>query len=164
MSTQIKNGKRPLSQKTRLPSVSAEDVFMNPIGLEKEMTDAITKAGHVYRYINYVRWQEMGGSHPAHWRPVTTKQLAEWGYDNIGVTNFLNGSDPNGLIRRADLVLAVRPKSINDMHVRLLRQDAEAVENLQEAHARDAVRGRGLKVHAGYQDDYQPELDNEDEG
>lgn len=164
MSTQIRNGKKPLSQKSRPAPVNAEDIFQNPLGLDPELVTTLQSKGVAYRFINYKKFIEMGGQHQGYWKPVRLSQLKEWGYDNMGLNEFINGQDPDGFVRRQDLVLAIRSKDINDKHLRYLRQEADRVKDMQEAHANEArerVRGSGIKVHSGYEDEFDSESENE---
>ncbi len=168
MSKQIKNGQRPLSQKTRPPAIiDSDDVFSNPLSLDADMLKLIESKGFKYRWINYKNFVEMGGTHEAHWVPLPLKQLKEWGYDSINAQTFLFGSDADGYIRRKDLILGIRSNAINDKHKQYLRQEAARASMVQERTA-DAARElvgntQGIKVHEGYQDDYNPEAESDEE-
>lgn len=153
---EIRKGKVPSSRRSRPTPINSDDVFMNPLGLDTEITDCITKHGFSYRFINYKQFVDMGGSHVAHWRPVRLSQLKTWGYDTMAGQALLEGNDTDGFIRRGDLVLAIRNKEINEKHKAYLRQEASAASNSQENHAnqlREFVRSSGLKaqVEEGYE-------------
>jgi len=153
----IKNGKVPLSRKQSMAPINSEDIFDNALGIDPALEALIKQKGFAIRYINSTRYSDMGGSHPARWVPVSMKKLREWGYDTMSVLDF--GSDPDGYIRRAELVLAIRPIELNDKHKAYLKQEADRarVKNLAKSHAdkaRSEYGGRGIQVHEGYQHDY----------
>lgn len=154
----IKNGKKPISQKSRPLPVTHDDVFSNPLEIDVEMKKVIESKGYSYRFINYKRFVDMGGSHEAYWTPISRKQIKEWGYDKLDTSTTILGADPDGYIRRQDLILAVRPKATNDKHKAYLRQEAASRSNLQQRHAdelRELVRRSGMnaQVHEGYEDE-----------
>lgn len=158
MSAQIKSGKRPISQKNLSSVLNSDDIFNNPLALDPAMIKVIESKGHSIRFINFKQFINMGGQHQAHWKPISLKTLKEWGYDTIGVDTFISGSDSDGYVRRQDLVLATRPKDINDKHKAYLRQEASRVQNLQGRHAQDLreysrMAGLDAKVEEGYEDE-----------
>jgi hypothetical protein len=154
----IKNGKKPISQKTRPALVNHSDVFANPLDIDPQLKNLIADKGFSIRFINYKQFVDMGGTHEAYWRPVSRKELKEWGYDMMDTHSFISGSDPDGFIRRKDLILAVRTKELNEKHKAYLRQEAQSRSNLEKRHAeelRDQVRRSGLNatVSEGYEDE-----------
>lgn len=169
MSNGIKNGKVPLSRKPIPSSVIYEDIFDNALAVDPQLIKTIEEKGYVHRFINAKRYADMGGAHQARWRPVSMKQLKEWGYDTLSLMEFKEGNDPDGYIRRAELVLAIRPKDLNERHKAYLKQEAEKakVKNLSKTHAGEARkafggRGSGIQVHEGYQHDYIDEQEEQD--
>src|SRR3954465_12316777 len=100
MSTQIKNGKKPLSMRKTAPLINSDDIFNNPLALDPEMVKTIESKGHSIRFINFKQYVNMGGQHQAHWKPVSLKTLKEWGYGTLGVDSFISGTDPDGYVRR----------------------------------------------------------------
>lgn len=155
MATNLKNGKRPSSQRTRPAPVAADEIFINPLGLDPELVKVIKEKGHVHRFINAIQYKRFG-HHPAHWRPISRKTLKDWGYATMDAHAFTDGSGPDDFIYRGqDLVLATRPKDINERHKQYLRQEADRVnasalmEN-QAEEIRARSRHDGLRVHEGY--------------
>lgn len=160
MSKNIQGGKRPVSQRTRPSTINHDDVFMNTLGLDPELTKLLAEKGFAYRFINYKRYVDMGGVHEAHWVPLTRSQLEKMGYGKISTQDFIYGSSADGYIRRGDLVLAIRTNDLNQRHVAYLKQEADARSGrkIQKAHAnelRDLVKSSGLggNVHEGYEDE-----------
>ena len=171
MSTQIKAGRRPRSQKPIPVPVNVDNIFAHPLELDPEMKKVIEEKGNfALRWLNYKHFIDMGGHDQYHWRPIRKSEIKELGYANIDLHSFTAGSSPDAdFIRRGDLILAVRSKAIHEQHKKFLEQQNKQVEvsSLNKAQAEDARnrygRGSGLTVHEGWQDDYQPELDdNED--
>jgi hypothetical protein len=122
------------------------------------MKTLIESKGMAIRFISAPKLAANAGYHARAWRALSTKQLKEWGYATIGLDNFLNGSDPDGYIRRGDLVLAVRPLEQHKMHQAYLKQEANRANRSQKKHAdalRDYVKDHNLdaRVHEGYEDE-----------
>jgi hypothetical protein len=165
----IKNGKLPLSRKPGPSPVNYEDIFDNALSVDPKLIELLKAKGFSIRFINAKRYSDMGGSHPARWRPISMKELRSLGYDTMSIIDFKDGSDPDGFIRRAELVLAVRPTDLNEKHKAYLRQEAERarVKNLSKTHADEARqrfggKGSGIQVHDGYQHDYVEESEEQD--
>jgi hypothetical protein len=158
MSNQIKGGKRPISQRTSASFVNSDDIFQNTLALDPQLLSVLESKGLSHRFINFKQFIDMGGTHKAHWSPIKRSRLKEMGYDNIDVGSFIAGGDADGYIRRGDLVLAVRPKELNDKHQAYLRQEAGRGKHIQTQHAeelKDFSRRSGLnaKVFEGYDED-----------
>jgi hypothetical protein len=166
MSNQIKAGKKPSSARTKPGPINADDLFINPLGLDPALVETIEKQGHVHRFINAVQYKRFG-HHPAHWRPISRKQLKEWGYATMDAHDFTLGSSPDDFIYRGnDLVLATRPKDFNDRHKAYLKQEAnrQSVRNMQgiaAAEIRERSRHDGLAVHEGYHSEMDERAFNE---
>jgi hypothetical protein len=119
----IQNGKRPLSTKNRPSASTLDDIFGSPLGLDPGIVKAIEAKGLSYRFVSVPALQKMGGYHNRGWRPLLMKELGgEYGTLNQNSLQF--GGDPDGYLRRGDLVLAVRPKDMTDKHRAFLRQEA----------------------------------------
>lgn len=166
MATNIKNGKLPLSQKRNQVSINAEDIFDNALAVDPALVDLLKEKGYVCRYINAKRYSDMGGSHPSRWKPVPVSKLKEWGYATISVSPDF-GSDADGYIRRAELVLAIRSIDLNEKHKAYLAQEADRarVKNLMDKQRREAKSTYSSigQFHSGYQHDYQDEGSDGDE-
>lgn len=159
---QIKNGQKPLSAKKQIrpARISLTDIFSDKLGLDPEIVSEIKAKGLAYRFIAVPHLQKNGGTHEYGWRPYKRECGT---LDNVQAATL--GSDPDGYIRRGDLVLAVRPQELHEKHRAWLKQEAEAASAVQEnkfEEARDLVRGtRSVKVHEGYADPGESEDDNE---
>lgn len=134
---QVKNGRKPVRLNKPAPIV-ADDIFQNPLGVDEDLKSLLESKGFAIRFINHKQYADFGGSHPAHWKPISKKKLKELGYDTMDVHDFSNGSDVDGYIRRGDLVLAVRSKEINEKHNQYLRQEADRVSSQHTDSAQSA--------------------------
>lgn len=133
----IQNGKKPLSSKkaTAATPLNADEIFGNELGVSKDMAAAIDKGGYTYRFISASKLAGNGGYHHRMWKPLPMKQLKEWGYATMDAFSFTIGNDPDGYVRRGDLVLAVRPKEITEKHRALLKQEAKRASMSQKKHS-----------------------------
>jgi hypothetical protein len=158
---EIKNGRKPIAAKAAAkPSrMNLDDIFGNTLGIDPEMQKIIEAKGFAIRFISASKLESNAGYHNRHWRPLPTSKLKEWGYDTLNtLDSFSFGSDPNGFIRRGDLVLAVRPKDLHEKHRAYLKQEAARGRGLQKKHAEELkslVRDAGLdmKIHEGFEDE-----------
>lgn len=155
---EIKNGKKPLSSKpTTGPKASLDAIFGNPFAIDPDMQRRADEKGLALRFISPARLQQMGGFHERGWRPVKRTEL---GYDNMGAEIQVFGADPNGYIIRQGMLLAARPKELNEAHKALLKQQAAQQSNalVQKRHAQQlrenvARRGVDVRIDEGYGDD-----------
>lgn len=147
----IQNGKKPLSSKPRTQSpASLEDIFGNTLSVDPAIAEAIGKKGMEYRWISMKKYGDMGNSHERAWRPVKRSECG-----TIDPTSLTNGSDPDGYIRRGDLVLAVRNKDLGDKHRAFLKVQADRQKNVQRDHAnelKEFVKKSGINatISEGY--------------
>ena len=149
---EIKNGKKPLSAKPQPARLVLEDIFGNTLSLDPEIAKTIEGKGLSYRWISMRKWQEMGGSHDRAWRPIRRSECG-----NIG-SNSISGEDPEGYIRRGDLVLAVRSRELNDKHKAYLRQESDRMSRIQGKQRQELAKeveslGGKIKISEGYDDE-----------
>lgn len=157
-----KNGRQPISKRPRRNSfVAADDVFGNPLTLDDNLKKELADQGLAYRFVDAKRLYEMGGYHDKGWIPYKRTSKAS---DSIGLGEFKFGSDPEGIIRRGSLILAVKTAEQVAKHRAFLRVRAdrgadfnhEKAEELKKF-ARD--KGLGAEVYEGYEDNQQQEQD-----
>jgi hypothetical protein len=117
-------GQKPLSSKPKTtPRLLLDDIFGNTLGVDPEIKKALDAKGFAIRWINAADLQAKAGYHPRGWRPV---KLKECGTIPSNPQDFMYGSDPEGYIRRGELILGVRSKELNDKHKAYLEQAAAA--------------------------------------
>lgn len=151
------NGKKPLSKKAPPTPTNLEDIFGNTLGIDPAVAKEIEAKGLVYRFISAPQLQKMGGYHPRGWKPYKQDR------GTMDVHSLQFGSDPDGFIRRGELILAVRPKDLNEKHKAVLKQKAARGRETQTTHAnelKEMIRGSvGMQVHEGYEDPNEKEED-----
>lgn len=153
--TASKDGKRPLSTK---PSSTRElfndDVFGNPLQLSEELKNELRARGLVWRFIDAKRLYDMNGYHDKGWVPYKRDAVTQ-AKDTHG---FKFGNDPDGVIRRGSVILAVKSKEQGDRHKEFLAQKARRATdgyNAKKAQElREFSRNNNLNadVHEGYED------------
>lgn len=148
----IQNGRKPLSTKPRAQApMNMEDLFGNSLSVPDELRIELEKQNLAWRFISAPDLQKMGGYHRFGWRPYQKSQSDKMSGD----VQF--GNDPNGYIRRGELVLATRPMDIHKKHQQFLKQEADRAKLIQQTKAgeiRDLVgSNRGIQVHEGYEDE-----------
>lgn len=146
------NGRKPLSQKklARPAALSLEDIFGNSLGIDPELAATLKAKGLAWRFISYPQLQKMGGTHARGWKPYKPDS------GKIDNHTFQVGADPEGFIRRGELILAVRPIELNEKHKQYLAQEAARTKGFQASKVeelREMVRDvPGMEVHEGYED------------
>jgi hypothetical protein len=156
----IKNGKKPLSSKaqTAAAPISIDDVFGNALGLSADLLKILDKEGYAHRFVSAAAIEQSSGYHQSGWKPVSQAQLKKWGHATMDSHSFSFGTDPEGYIRRGDLVLALRPQALNEKHRAYLAQEAQRGQHVQKKHAEELRRqvadaGADIKIHEGFDDD-----------
>jgi hypothetical protein len=119
--------------------INMADVFMNELELDPILLKELKEKGLAYRFINGTHYRK-NGSHRARWIPYKRETKSE-----------LFGADPDGFVRRGDLILAVKPEQAAQMHKQLLKQRAQAQSNavINKTHAeqfREMAKESGVKT------------------
>lgn len=119
----LQGGKRPISQKNQAFSkpIREDELFGNMLKLDPETQAELEAQGLAWRFVDAKKLMESGGYHAKGWSVY--KRKADSG--TIGSSEFKFGSDPDGIIRRGSLVLAVKTKEAATRHKEFLRQKAE---------------------------------------
>jgi hypothetical protein len=126
----------------------SDDLF----GLDADLKAELDSKGLVGRFVNIKEVEKFGGRHPKGWRVYKRDNI------NKSSTEWMFGSDPDGYVRRAELVLAVKTKEDADKHRRHLDQLAQAakVTNLIKRHReeqRRAFKEAGMDNYAQLHED-----------
>jgi hypothetical protein len=128
----IKNGKKPLSER-RPPAVLSEpDFFGNQLVITNEVKAELERKGLEYRFIDYKKYVSEGNQHNRGWKVQKLESLSK-------TESFLFGDSPDGIIRRGSLVLAVRPIEQGDKH-RAWIQSRQNVQNGRKQAMADELR------------------------
>lgn len=86
-----------------------EDIFDSAFAVPPQVMKEIKEKGYACRWINGTTLQKGFGFNKNRWVPFKS----EFVKSSIG---SLFGGDPEGYVRRGDLVLAVKPKELQDKH------------------------------------------------
>ena len=113
--------------------------------------------GLSHRFVNATTFRDEYSVHRSGWKPYNVKSRA--------TVSKLTGIDPEGIIRRGDLVLAVRPMAVTAQHRKVLDQRNNRLKNYNkeaaQAMRQDAQRaGVDMQVIEGY-DSQKMGVDNE---
>lgn len=150
-----KNGRQPIAKRAkRNPFVMTDDVFGNPLALDEELKKELQDQKLSYRFVDAKKLYEMGGYHAKGWVPYKRKPGAS---ANIGIAEFKFGSDPEGVIRRGSMILAVKTEEQAEKHRAFLRQRAERYADFPQekaAELRKFAQEKNLnsEILEGYED------------
>lgn len=148
-----KNGKANI--KSRGPAVESvlatealQELYLNPLMIDEGLKTELREQNFEWRFINIKQYREMG-FHRSYWKPYKRKTQ--------GPNDSFFETDPDGYIKRGDLVLAVKPKQHAELHraklkmLNALQANPNKVKaDEMRALAKDA--GIEVKVHEGYTD------------
>jgi hypothetical protein len=153
--TKISNGRKSLSSKPRgAPAVSGPPDFMaNKLSVPKHIAEAITASGNEFRWINYKKFVNDGAIHENGWIPYKADKA-----QLDSASSLMFGSNPDGIIRRGDCLLAIRSKDFCDQHRAWIKQKTADQSNIQEDKAnefRARAKGTGITVDEGFEEDSQ---------
>ena len=164
----LKQGKRPLSQKSK--PLREEDLFGNPLSIPPTILAELKGKGLEPRFIDAKKLYENHGYHAKGWVPYKRSTTSPSDTIEVDKAEFKSGSDPDGTFRRGTLILAVRSIDISNKHRELNRQKADR----QKGHTRQqAAELRQLAkesfgdakrvIFEGYEDETGTEEDDSDE-
>lgn len=153
MSEKIVNGKKPLSARQSYKAAVTEDIFGNrlalPEGLKKELEDQ----GLEGRWVNSKELYANQGYHPKNWVPYKKKSS-----DTMDTRDFLSGSDPSGIIRRGDCILAVKKLEDAQKHRAYLKQKADRYTRFNKEKAEELRNyARESRVNSTVDEGYEEE-------
>lgn len=142
--------KKPLSAK-RAPTspTGIPNFFRNKLMVPDDIAADIAAKGLEPRWIAYKKYVENGNSHDKGWT-VYKAPVAPTSADT------LMGKHPDGIIRRGDLVLAVRHKDLCDQHRAYNSQRAysqtHGFKKAQAEELRQMAKDSDLTVVEGYEE------------
>jgi hypothetical protein len=131
------------------------DVSKSAFAIPKAIADQLVKDGYVGRFISAQDYLDRRGSHPQGWK-VFRLQLGDKA--SRASLDFSLGLDPEGYIRYKEMVLAIRPKSLNDAHKAEIRERTERQSGVAKRAAEEIkyfAKDRGLKdlrMFEGYEE------------
>lgn len=151
MST-LKQGKKPLSTKPSQSVLTDDDVFGNALTISSELKAELEDQGLSWRFIDSKRLYEMNGYNDKGWEPYKRRNATIQDKQD-----FRFGKDPEGVVRRGSLILAVKSKEKAELHRNYLRQKAERYSHFNRKKA-DELRAFAREnrvesaIHEGFEE------------
>lgn len=139
------------------PSISEASVSSDMAGfsenasildIDPQIKEELAEKGLSYRWINANKFIAQHGFHRTGWKPYQTEKR-----ERKGALDFGMGVDPEGYIRRGDLVLAVKPEEMQARHRQRLKLKNDLYRGFNKQAAdqlRELTRGIG-QVYEGYE-------------
>jgi hypothetical protein len=150
--SKIKNGKMPLSTKSAVSSDFAGEDF-NLLAIAPDLKAELDAKGLAYRFINAKQYVDKQGFHHSGWK-VYKRDVSERAK---GAFDFDMGTDPEGYVRRGDLILAVKPQEMQQRHkekirAKTARYSPDALNKAAAQQMRDRARENNvnMSVDEGY--------------
>lgn len=147
----MSKSKKPVNKKELMPKsvhssgrVIAPDFAISNFAVPADIEAFLEKEGLAPRYVNIETVRGYGGIHPKGWIPF---KLPEEIRKARGGDIF--GADPDGFLRKGDLVLAYKKKEAAEHHRAWLDQEAEdnRVNNVRKKNIeqlKDQIKDSGL--------------------
>lgn len=163
MQPKVLNGKKPLSQKGTAPGMNTvtDDIFGNPLALPPELQKELEDKGLVGRFVSSKILYSHQGYHPKGWRAYKSTNAGK-----VDGVEFKLGSDPDGLVRRGDCILAVKTVEEHAKHKAKLQERADRYKGYAKSKKKelqDQARAAGANSHVDDSPDFEGEDDdNED--
>lgn len=161
MNQKVINGKKPLSSKPRPESMRTvtEDIFGNALALPIGLAQELESKGLVGRFVNSKTLYANQGYHPKGWKPYKRDASA-----TVDTAELKFGSDPDGLVRRGDCILAVKTAEEHAKHKNWLEQKADRYkghtkQKQRELQEQARAAGANSIVKEGYDGDDEDEND-----
>jgi len=154
--SKVKGARKPSSAKGKSADfidVSHDDVYGNPLKLDKELEKELKEKGLVARFINAGTLYKNQGYHNAGWIPYKR------GCDTMEQSrkDFHMGSDPEGIIRRGDCILAVKSEEAVEKQKAFLRKKADRYKGFTKQKAQELRQMArdigGATIHEGYDEE-----------
>lgn len=149
------NGRKPFSSKGKPApmNVLTDDIFGNTLSIPPEIQKELKDKGLVGRFVRAGLLYANQGYHPKGWRAYKRDAGAK-----VEGVEFKTGSDPEGLVRRGDCILAVKTVEEHEKHVNWLEAKADRYKGYskrKQKELQDYAQDAGVKtlVDEGYDGD-----------
>ena len=119
-----------------------EAIFDSAFSIPQSVKDEIKALKLATRWINSTQFQKGFGFHKNRWQPFKSQSLRA----SVG---DVFGGDPEGYVRRGDLILAVKPKELQDKHKAYNSNriaDSMGVKEKQKTALKELAREHGVKT------------------
>lgn len=138
----------PAADNSETMSIEQLQAFNNKLDLPKSLATEISKKGYKARWINITMYNNAKGAKRGGWEPYRP---------NLDTVMSMNlGKDPEGYLRRGDLVLAVRSEARERAEAHLLEERRKRFDmnkhNKQKADELRAHWGGKAQISQGYEE------------
>lgn len=134
---------KPTIKKTEPKIGNQNELYQSAFEVPEQVKKEIQEAGLVCRWINAKTFKEQFGFHKHHWMPFKSKYMAS-------LAGSIFGGDPEGYVRRGDLILAAKSKELQDKHrahidAQNRAKIAGVTQESQRKQMREIAREHGVK-------------------
>jgi hypothetical protein len=139
-----KKGATPKSKKTESTDFTHADNDFNLLKIDPELAKELDEKGLAHRWINAKEYEASYGYHKTGWRAYRRPKA-----EGSGSLDFEYGTDPEGYVRRRDLVLAVKSKEAHGKHKAQLEEKNRVYRNIaksQKKQLQDYARNSGVST------------------
>lgn len=141
---------KPVAKKPTKSIYNPNELYASALEIPSDLQAELDEQGLVARWINAGEFQRQAGFHRSRWVPYKSQSKVK-----AGATSLFNG-DPEGFIRRGDLILAVKSQEEADLHKARLSAKANNYKDFNKTKARELremARSQGvdMKVFEGYE-------------
>lgn len=140
-------------QQKQVPSVpNPNELYNSALDIDPKVKEEINKKGLVARWINATDFTKNHGFHRSGWAPFKSEA------HKSNATSLLFGGDPEGYVRRGDLVLAVKTSEQSKRHKSLIDAKNARLKGINKSQADDlrkAAKSAGFdtEVSEGFGED-----------
>lgn len=147
MNPKVLNGKKPLSSKSAPAGMNTvtDDIFGNPLALPPAIEKELESKGLVGRFVSAKLLHANQGYHPKGWKAYKLDKAA-----TVEGVEFKFGSDPDGLVRRGDCILAVKTVEEHAKHKAWLQDKANRYKGYtkgKKKELQDLAQAAGAHSH-----------------
>lgn len=148
-----KDGKESVTKKQSTANsgrISPDEIYADKFKLDEALINELDEAGLACRFINFKQYRDNYGVHKSGW--VAYKRKSK----DPSPAGELFGNDPDGYVRRGDMILAVKTKEATERHKQFLKQRSTTLQanyNKEKAQElRKLMRDSGVKaeIHEGF--------------
>jgi len=114
--------------------INPDEAFTNKLAIPEAIKKDLAEKGLEAHWVDSKKLYENGGYHDRDWVPYVNKEIKS---NPVG---FKFGNDPDGVLRRGSLILAVKTKDQADVHRAHLSAKAERYAAVTNRRNRDEIK------------------------
>jgi len=142
-------GRKPIEQKPTIDMDAWSPLGKNALSLPPRLLKLGEEEGIEFRWLRYSHIEANSGQHDKGWQVYKIGNP-----DDLGLTDFHVGKNPDGTLRRGRMVLGYKPKQAAQYHRQVLkdRADRQWTSPASKENVKHKAREAGSKVYEGYDD------------